>query len=114
MMGVSESVTDLSQNPAYFDRRYRPVLLQTLAKVVALDVRHHEVDEIVLLFDGVDRDDVRMIQLRGCLGFAEEPLPDVRPKAQLGRQDLDRDLPLETFVARAIHDAHAATTDFGL
>ena len=91
-----------------------PCCCRRCAEVIALDVRHHEVDEIVSLFDGVDRNDVRMIQLRGRLGFAQESLPDVGAEAQLRRQDLDRDLALETFVSRAIHDPHTATTDLAL
>jgi hypothetical protein len=62
------------------------VLLQPLAKIVALDVRHHEVHEILALFDGVDRNDVGVIQLRRCLGFPQESLANVGAEAQLGRQ----------------------------
>ena len=90
------------------------MLLQAHAEVVALDVRHDEVDEIVALFDGVDRNDVRVIQLGRGLGFAQESLTNVGAEAQLRRQDFDRDLAFESFVSRAIHDPHAATTDFVL
>ncbi len=111
---VRQSIGDFAQNATHFHRRYWPVLLQTHPEVIALDVRHHEVDEIVALFDRVDRNDVRMIQLRGRLGFAKESLSDVGAETELGRQHLDRDLALQPSVARAIHDSHTATTDFGL
>ena len=114
MVCVGESVGDFAKDAAHLDRRHRPVLLEALAEVVALDVGHDEVHEILALFDRIDRNDVRVIELRGRLGFAEESLADVGAKAQLGREHLDRDLPLQTLVARAIHDAHTAATDLVL
>ena len=114
MVCVCERIRHFAENSTHFDRRHRPRLLEAHAEVVALDVRHHEVDEIVFLFDGVDRDDVRVIQLRGRLGFAEESLADVGTKAQFGWQHLHRDLALETFVSRTIHDPHTPATDLAL
>ena len=111
---VSEGFGDFAQNTANFDGRHRPVLLQALAEVVALDVRHHEVDEVVFFFDGVDRYDVLVIELRRGLCFAQETLTNISAEAQLRRQNLDRDLALESAISRAIHDSHTATTDFAL
>ena len=113
-MGVSQCLSYFAQNATHFDGRHRTVLLQSLPEVVTLDVRHDEIDEIVSLFDGVDGNDVRVIQLRRCFSFAQESLTNVGAEAQLRRQDFDRDLAFESFVSRAIHDPHAATTDFVL
>jgi len=114
MVRVGQRVGDLAENSSHFHRSHRTVLLQPLAQVVALDVRHHEVDEIVALFDGVDRNDVGVIQLRSRLRFAEEPLANIGPEAQFGRQYLDRNFPLQPLVARAVNDPHAATPDLVL
>src|ERR1700737_1703111 len=114
MGSVGQRVGDLAKNPTYFDRRHWTVLLQPLPQVVALDVRHDEVNEIVALFDGVDRNDVGVIQLRSRLRFAEEPLANIGPEAQFGRQYLDRNFPLQPLVARAVNDPHAATPDLVL
>ena len=111
---VSERFGDFSQNATHLYGWHWTVLLQAHAEVVALDVRHDEVDEIVALFDGVDRNDVRVIQLGRGLGFAQESLTNVGAEAQLRRQHFDRDLALQPFVTRAVHDAHAATTHFVL
>ena len=94
MMRVCQRVGDFAENPTHFDGWHRTVLLQPLAEVVAFDVSHHEVHEIVALFDGVDRNDVRVIQLRRGLCLAEESLANISAEAQLGRQHLDRNLAL--------------------
>ena len=111
---VRERVGDFAKNAPHFDRRDRTVLLEALAEVIALYVRHDEVNEIVPLFDGVNRNDVGVIELRGGLSLAQKSLANVGAEAQLRRQHLDRDLALETLVPGAIHDAHTATTDFAL
>ncbi len=111
---VRQRIGDFAQNAPHFHRRYRTVLLEALAEVVALDIRHDEVNEIVFLFDGVDRNDIRVIELRGSLRLAQESLADVGAETQLRRQDLDRDLALETPVPGAVHDTHTAATDLAL
>ena len=98
LVRVGERVGDLAQDPSRLVRREHAALVQALGEVVAVDVRHHEEDELLLLVDGVDRDDVRMRELRGRLRLAEEARLDLAAERQLGRQQLDRDLPLQPFV----------------
>ena len=52
-----------------------------------------------------------MAQLRGRLCLPQEAHLDCALKRQLGRKDLDRDVALETLVARAIYDAHPAAAN---
>ena len=91
---------------------HRALLAQPLREIVAVDVTHDEEDEIVGFFDVVDRDDVRMAQLRSSLGLAQKARTDVRTKCQIGRKQLDRDDSLEAPVRGTIHDAHSAAANF--
>ena len=55
-----------------------------------------------------------MEQLRGRLRFAQEARLDLAAERQLGRQQLDRDLPLQPLVLGTIDDAHAAPADLAV
>ena len=59
----------------------------------------------------VDREDVRVIERRGGLGFLREPPEPVRIRGEVGRKDLDRDFAAERGIARAIDLAHPARTE---
>src|SRR5215831_5434516 len=65
----------------------------------------------LVLFDGVDGADVRMIQRRSGARFALESLERQRVLRQVGRQELQRHLAAELGVFRLIDDTHAAATD---
>jgi hypothetical protein len=51
--------------------------VEALAEVLAVDARHHEEHQPVGLVDRVDRDDVRVRELRGRLGLAQEARADL-------------------------------------
>src|SRR4029450_11223518 len=70
-----------------------------------------EVDKPVTLVDAVDRNDVRMAELRRCLGLFQEPRADLAAKRELGRKQLDGDRSLEPAVFRLIDDSHPASAD---
>src|SRR5262249_35276463 len=59
-----------------------------------------------VLFDPVDRGDVRMIQRRQESRLALESRQRIRILRQRRRQRLDRDLPPQAWVGRAIDIAH--------
>ena len=65
-------------------------------------------DEIVAVrrLDLVDGDDVRVIEGRGGVRFLHKPPPTIVVADAIGRQDLDRDLAVETRIAGAIDLAH--------
>ena len=90
------------------------MIVQPLGEIVARDVRHHEEDDALRLVDGVDVDDVRMVELRRGLRLAQEARLDLAAERELGRQDLDRDRALQPPVFRAIDDAHAAAPDLAV
>ena len=62
----------------------------------------------VVLADLVDRHDVRMIQLRGGLGFRMEPLHFLATGELAGEDQLEGDDAVEADLAGAINRAHAA------
>ena len=61
--------------------------------------------------DFVDCHDVRMLHARGVLRLAMEALHEIRRRPRARGEDLHRDLAIETDLARAIDDAHAAFAD---
>jgi hypothetical protein len=63
--------------------------------------------------DVVNGDDVGVRQRRDRAGFAIEPLVEVQIGRRVGRQRLDRDLPLQPRITRAIDLAHSAFAQFG-
>jgi hypothetical protein len=73
---------------------------------LALHVGHCEEDVASLFLDRIDRDDVRVGQLRGGPGLPEKALPQPRG-VRLGRQEFDRHWAVEPDFPRQVHDAHA-------
>ena len=88
LMRVGERVGDVAQGAARLVDGQRAVIVQPLGEVVPRDVGHHEEDDVLHLVDGVDVDDVRMVELRGRLRFAQEARLDVAAERQLRRQAL--------------------------
>jgi hypothetical protein len=113
-MGVGECVGDVAHGAARFVDRQRAVVVEAFGEVVAADVRHHEVHEAFRFVDAVDVDDVRMVELCGGFGLAQEARLDLAAERELRRQDLDGDDALQTFVFGAIDNAHPATADLAV
>ena len=72
-------------------RRQRPVAAQQLAQVDALDVRHGDVQEAVVLPAGEDPHDVRIGDRGDDLHLAQEPLAEALVARELRREQLQRD-----------------------
>ena len=72
------------------------------------DIRH-----AIVPADVVHREDVRVIQCRGCARFLLESREAIRVGDERGWQHLDRDVPLQPGVSAAIHLTHAARADLG-
>jgi hypothetical protein len=79
---------------------------------LSLDELHDDERVVVLLFDVVDGDDVRMIQRRGCARFVKEPAQTAGVDAGVSRQRFDRDGAAQTGIRRPIDHTHAAAADF--
>ena len=86
-------------------------LIDRLLQRLAFDVLHRVVVDALLLPDGEDRNDVRMVQLGGRLSFVAEPgdLPLIEHRGK--RKNLQRHLAIERFLVGLVDDAHAAAAD---
>ena len=82
-----------------------------VGEVLALDELHGVVVDAALAADGVDRHDVRVVQLRRRLGLVLEALqlPGVQRRRE--RQHLEGDAPAQRQLHRLVDDAHAAAAD---
>jgi hypothetical protein len=77
----------------------------------ALDELHRDEDDALVLFDGVDGDDARMIERGDGACLALEARPAIRIAGALARKHLQRDLASELQVVGNKHLAHAALTE---
>jgi len=78
---------------------------------LALEMRHHQVMSAIDAADVVDAADVRMVQSRDGARLALETGSQIGIAGDLGRQDLDRDRPIEPRVACAVDFTHPARAD---
>jgi len=76
---------------------------------LALEVLHHDVRATVGVIAEVEHlDDPGVADRRHRAGLVEEPVDDVRARAQRGQQDLDRGAPPEQRVLPEVDHPHAA------
>ena len=66
-----------------------------------------------MLFDVVDRADVRMVQRGGRARLAAEPVERLGVAGDVLRQKLERDGPAEPGVFGLVDDTHPAVAEFG-
>jgi hypothetical protein len=69
---------------------------------------HREEVDAIRVLDGIDRDDVRVVEGGDGARFALEACQTFRIASQIGGQDLERDVASELHAGGAIHLAHAA------
>ena len=79
-------------------------LLLPVAESAAAGCQVREGAEVALLADVVQRADMRMVERRGRLGLALKALERRRILQQLRGKELDRHLPAEPRVLRAVDD----------
>ena len=80
----------------------------------AAHILHRDIAQPVVLADIVDRDDIRVPQIRSGDGLAIETPGELGIDRQLRRQHLERHRALEQGIARAVHARHAAAPDLFL
>ena len=86
--------------------RHRPGL-QNLPHGLALDELHADVGLRGVLAEVVNRDDGGVIEGGSRSGFLLEPPEPIGVVREVGRQQLQRDIPIELGVARQVHFAHS-------
>jgi hypothetical protein len=72
---------------------------------------HREIDVAVDVAGVVDRNHIRVFQRHDELGLAGEALAETLVERKSGRDELDRDRPLQAKVVRPVHDTHPAAAD---
>ena len=83
------------------------------AERLAVDERHHVVEEAVGGAGIEEREDVRMLQRRGGLDFHHEAV-GADHGGELGLQDLERHLAVVLQVLGQVHGGHAALAELAL
>ena len=81
--------------------------LQLLPQRFAANVRQHVVEHAVRVARVDERENVRMVEPRRDLDLGEEPL-GAEDRAELGAQDLERDVTIELAVVGEVDDGHPA------
>ena len=83
-------------------RMSRDVLLQALA----VELLHHDEGMPVVVFNAVDRADIRMVQLRGRPRFAGKTLQRFGIASQIFWNEFEGDMTPQLQILRLIHHAH--------
>ena len=99
-VGGGERVSRLLHHSSRFFDGEPAAPLEPQRQRLAVHVAHDEVDQVILVADGMDRNDIGMGQPRRRLGFAQKALADVGAEGEFGRENLDRDGALQPLVAR--------------
>ncbi len=115
---VAERIGDALDEGEDLVRREEVRLLRVLDEILALEVLHRDVAEVVLLARVEDGDDVRVVEAPGRFRLAEEALLGVGELVRLEfrreRHRLDRDDATDLRILAAIHDAHRALAELFL
>src|SRR5665647_1485489 len=93
-----------------FANRKWSASLDTFAERFAVDVAHDEAENLVPLFDSMDRNDVRMREGRSGAGFLKEPRAQVGTGREIRGEKLDCDRTVELNVVREIDGAHSSAS----
>jgi hypothetical protein len=87
--------------------------VQPIRERLAVDELEHQHLAAVVVFDAVNRGDVRMINSRNDGRFPLEPCDSPGVGREIGRQCLQRDVAFQLRIASAIDLAHSAAADDG-
>ncbi|PRQ04694.1 hypothetical protein ENSA5_05430 [Enhygromyxa salina] len=110
VVGVLEPGQDLVEDLA--GRLGLPRLAEAGAELLADEQLHDQVLDARLRGPEVGHADaVGVVEARGALGLAIEALADRAVRADVGVEDLDRDVALEGGVPRAVDGAHAPSPE---
>ena len=108
-----ESFSDLPRDWERFVHRNRRAR-DALCERVTLDQLYDERADSVAILEPVNGRDVRVIERGEHFGFTLEAREPIRIRRDGFGQDLQRDIPLQSRIARAIDLAHAARAQGGL
>ena len=112
-MGIRERAGDLTRDRHGLLHRQLLFPLQALAQRLSLDVGHDVIQQLTGGAGIVQREDVGMVQLRGDLDLAQEPLR-AQGRGDLLAQHLDGDGAVMAPVTGEKHDSHPSAPELAL
>ena len=108
LVRVSQRTRDLGDDAHDIVHGQRSLACEPVANRTAGDALHREIEQILTLPDEVQRNDVRMRELRDRLGLAAKPVENRLRRDQLGRQHLHGEIALEREISHEKHHREAA------
>ena len=112
-MRVVERTRHLARDAHGVGDRELPFALEPRAQRLAVDERHDVEQQAIRIARVEQREDVRVLQLRGGLDLGEESLAAERG-AEVGVQHLDGDVAIVLEVVREVDRRHPAGAEFAL
>ena len=109
-VGRVERGRDLADDPERAPQGQPPLVDEHRFQVAAVDVRHRDVEQAVLLACVEHRHDARVVERGGQLRLAQEAVAEVGFAERRG-QELERGRPPEPNLLRAVDDARAPAAD---
>ena len=110
-MGAIEGIADLNGDGDGVCHRQHRRSLQPRRQGLALEVLEHDVVEIAVAPDVMNRADVRIVERGNRSRLLLEALARFRVSSQGAGQNLDGNRAIKPGIAGSIHLAHAALTD---
>ena len=110
---VRERVDDVVQDAQHLSRRELRALTERALQRLSLDERHGEVEQITMRAGGVERDDMRVLELRRDLDLTAKSVT-VHPGGEVRRKHLDHHIAVERALCRQKHSAHTAARQLAL
>ena len=107
-MRVIQRARDFGENRLRHRNRKCLVLRQHIVERAPVDVLHDEIQKAVFLFDGVDIDDVRMIELGGGSRLCQKPIPHPLAICEPRQHHLDRHASVQLEIVREENRRHPA------
>src|SRR5262249_42787861 len=89
-----------------------PYFFQNDIQALALNELHGVIMNALLFADAEDRNNVGVVELRGCTGLAAETSGMGRIQQRMEGKHLESDVPAQRFLDGFVDDPHAATPDF--
>ena len=112
-MGVAERPGDLAHDGQRL-LGWQAFAADALLQRAAVDVLHRHVVAAAIVADVVDRDDVRMLQLRERFALAQEALAELFVDREGRCHDLQRDTPVQRALGGEIDGGHRAGAELAL
>jgi len=112
-VGVCQGVNHVAKDAHGVADRQLPFPSEPLTERLAFHERHGVIEEVVRRPGGEERHDVGMLEARGELDLAAEPLR-IDPGGELGGEDLDDDAPMEPALLCDEDATHPTTAELSL